>query len=53
MKKLSFVVDIGYRKFRFADGDVALEFAVTAAQTVITEERVEIAIEVENDDDVC
>lgn len=52
MKKLSFVVDVGYRKFRFEDGNDALAFAVTAAQTVITEEHVEIAIEVENDDDV-
>lgn len=52
MKKLSFVVDIGYRKFRFADGDDALAFSMTAAKTVITEEHIAIAIEVENDDDV-
>lgn len=53
MKKLSFVVDIGYRKFRFEDGEDALAFAVTAAKTVITDERVEISIEVDENEDVC
>ena len=52
MKKLSFVVDVGYRKFKFENGEDAMAFAVTAAKTVITDERVEIAIEVDENDDV-
>lgn len=52
MKNLSFVVDIAYRKFRFENGEDALAFAVTAAQTVTTEEHVEIAIEVDENEDV-
>lgn len=46
---MKYIVELGYRKFEFADGVKALEFANTAKETVV-EENMTVEITIENDE---
>lgn len=50
MKQIKeYIVEVGYRKFRFDNAQDALNFAIVAAQTSVDEDEAEITIVTESE----